>query len=224
MSKFLALLLTSLLVALAYGAEGDAYVYRVSNGYNNEVRGKVSYRVEKAQGNRVETSVSPDNPASGSARTEVSGKDGNWIRRALASHDRLRDFEFAQPLPVYTPPAAGAEGAWSTRVDAVDTTTGRHNSIRVDAEILGNERITVPAGTFDTIKIRRYTYLGDWDMFMREPRIEDTDWYVPALGRPVRSETKSTWQDTSRCVRGGCPTFRGDWNVSELVELTPGRP
>ena len=88
MSKFLALLLTSLLVALAYGAEGDAYVYRVSNGYNNEVRGKVSYRVEKAQGNRVETSVSPDNPASGSARTEVSGKDGNWIRRALASHDR----------------------------------------------------------------------------------------------------------------------------------------
>ena len=37
MSKFLALLLTSLLVALAYGAEGDAYVYRVSNGYNNEV-------------------------------------------------------------------------------------------------------------------------------------------------------------------------------------------
>ena len=50
MSKFLALLLTSLLVALAYGAEGDAYVYRISNGYNNEVRGKVSYRVEKAQG------------------------------------------------------------------------------------------------------------------------------------------------------------------------------
>lgn len=221
MSKLLTSLLMALSIANAHAAQGDAYAYRVYNGYNNEVRGQLSYRVDKAPGDRIETSVTPDTPALGTARTDVSAKDGNWIRRVLPSHDQLREFEFVQPFPVYGPPASDTDGSWSVRMDAVDPATGKRNSVRVDAKIVGRERITVPAGTFDTIKIHRYMYLGDWDTFLRETVVEDTDWYAPALGRPVRSERKSSWQDTSRCTRGGCPWFRGDWNVSELIESRP---
>jgi hypothetical protein len=217
--RLLIALTLSLFLAQAYAAAGDAYVYRVFNGYNNEVRGTVSYRIENAQADRIQAAVATDTPSAGSARTEVYTKNGNWLRHALASHDQVRNFEFSQPLPVYVPPG-NTDGSWSARIDALDAVTGKRNSVRVDGKVLGNERITVAAGTFDTVKIKRYTYVGDWDSFLRETHIEDTDWYAPALGRPVRSESKSSWQDTSRCSRGGCPWFRGDWNVSELVEVS----
>jgi hypothetical protein len=211
-----------LCINIAWAADGDTYVYRISNGYNNEVRGKINYRVEKADADRVEVAVTTDTPSAGNAGTEIYTKDGNWLRHPLASHDQLRDFEFAKPLPVYVPPV-GADGSWSARVDAVEPATGRRNSVRVDGEVRGNERITVPAGTFDTVKITRNTYVGDWETFMRETKIEETEWYAPALGRAVKSDSKSTWQDYSRCTRGGCPWFRGDWNIVELVEISAAK-
>ena len=224
MLKLSALIVAACLAAdVAAAAAGDAYVYRVSNGYNSEVRGKISYRIEKSTADRIEVAVTTDPPSAGSARTEIYTGNGNWLRHPLASHDQLRDFEFTAPLPVYVPPA-DAGGSWSTRIDAIDPATGRRHSVRIDAKVLGNERVTVPAGTFDTIKILRRTYVGDWDGFLLETRIEDTDWYAPVLGRPVRTESKSTWQDNSRCTRGGCPWFRGDWNILELAEITAPRP
>ncbi len=46
-------------------ATGDTYVYRISNGYNNEVRGKISYRVDKADADRIEVAVTTDTPSAG---------------------------------------------------------------------------------------------------------------------------------------------------------------
>lgn len=211
------------LATAATAATGDAYVYRISNGYNNEVRGKISYRIEKTEADRIEVAVTPDTPSAGVARTEVYTRNGNWLRRPLASHDQLRDYEFATALPVYAPPN-DSTGPWSVRVNALDPATGKYNSVRVDGEVLGSERITVPAGTFDTIKIVRRMYAGDWDGFKLETTIMEIDWYAPALGRPVKSESKSSWLDNSRCSRGGCPTFRGDWNIFELTEINAAKP
>jgi hypothetical protein len=223
MSKVLCLIGAAFLFAdIASAAAGDAYVYRVVNGYNNELRGTVQYRVEKAEADRVEVAVTTDTPSAGSARTEIYSGNGNWLRHPLASHDRLLDFEFSAALPVYIP-GDRADNSWSTRVNAVDPATGRRNSVRVDGRVIGNERITVAAGTFDTVKIQRRTYVGDWDGFLRETQIVETDWYAPSLSRPVRSDSKSTWQDNSRCTRGGCPWFRGDWNVTELAEIATAK-
>ena len=207
----------------ALAATGDSFVYRVSNGYNHELRGTVSYRVAKVAADRVEVAVTTDTPSAGVARTEVYTRDGNWLRHPLASHDQLREFEFPQALRVYAPPGDSG-GAWSARVDAVDPATGKRSSVRVDGEVLGSERITVPAGTFDTIKVMRRVYVGDWDGFKRETHIVETDWYAPALGRAVKSDSKSSWQDTSRCGRSGCPWFRGDWNIVELAQTSAIKP
>ena len=227
MNKLSALVLAAGLAApVASGAPaatGDTYVYRISNGYNGEARGKISYRVEKVEADRVEVAVTTDTPSAGVARTEVYTKDGNWLRHPLVNHDQLREYEFPQALQVYAPPGDTA-GSWSARVDAIDRVTGRRASVRVDGEVLGSERITVPAGAFDTIKIRRRTYAGDWDGFMRETRTVEIDWYAPALGRAVKSDSKSEWQDASRCGRGGCPWFRSDWNIFELAESGAARP
>ena len=223
MLRLIALMLAMGLAINVSAATGDAYVYRVSNGYNNEIRGQISYRIEKIQADRVEVAVTTDTPSAGSARTEVYTRNGAWLRHPLANHDQLREYEFASALPVYAPPGE-AGGTWSARVEAVDPATGQRMSVRVDGEVLGNERITVPAGTFDTIKIMRRTYAGDADGFKRETQIIETDWYAPALGRPVKRDSKSSWQDLSRCGRGGCPVFRGDWNIFELAEINIFKP
>ena len=208
---------------MATAASGDAYVYRISNGYNNEIRGSINYRVEKVNADRIELAVTTDTPSAGIARTEIYSRNGNWLRRPLVNHDQLRDYEFATALPAYAV-QGDTTGSWSARMDALDPATGQRSSVRIDGEVLGNERITVPAGTFDTIKIRRRIYAGDWVGFKRETNIVEIEWYAPALGRPVKVDNNSAWQDMSRCSRGGCPWFRGDWNIFELAEINSAKP
>ena len=209
--------------AAASPAAGDTYVYRVFNGYNNEARGKIQYRVDQVDADRIVVSVATDIPALGLARTEVYTKDGNWLRHPVTNHDQPVDYEFAPVYPAYVLPLETGK-SWSVRVNATDPATGRVNSVRVDGEVLGAERISTAAGAFDTIKVRRYVYAGDWSGFLRETHIIEIDWYAPALGRPVRTESKSMWQDISRCARLSCPFFHGDWNVIELVEASTAKP
>ena len=203
-------------------AVGDTWVYRISNGYNNEVRGQVRYQVEQVDAGRTVVSATPDHPSLGQAYTVVYTKDGNWLRHPVASHGQSVEYEFATAYPAYVFPLKPAQ-SWSLRVYATDTALKRRNSVRVDGTVLGAERVRVPAGEFDTIRIRRQVYAGDWDGFMTETRTYETDWYAPALGRPVRTENKSEWRDMAHCTKG-CPWVRGDWNVIELAAAGTAKP
>jgi hypothetical protein len=84
---------------------------------------------------------------------------------------------------------------------------------------VGSERITTPAGSFDTIKVKRRVYAGDWEAFTMETNIVETDWFAPALGRAVRTDRNSSYMDPQRCGNptSACTPVRGDWHVFELV-------
>ena len=201
----------------ALPAAGDTAVYRVINAYNGETRGEVRYRVDKVDGNQVVVSVTTSTPSAGLPRTEVYTTDGNWLRHPVNNHDRPVDYDFAPPYPAYPFPLDVGK-SWSIRVNATSPVTGRRNSVRVDVDVIGAEHITVPAGAFDTIKIKRRVYAGDWESFRRETNITETDWYAPALGRAVRTESNSAYLDVNRCdTIGPCDPIRGDWNIFELV-------
>jgi len=200
-------------------APGDAYVYRVINGYNKEVRGQIEYRVDRVDGERVTVVVTTRVPAPGNAYTEVVTRDGNWLRHPVVNHDQPVEYEFAPAYPAYAFPLHPRK-SWSTRVNAVQTATGRRASVRVDGDVLGTERVSVPGGTFDTIKVRRRVYAGDWDGFRLETNIVETEWYAPQLGRAVKSESTSNYMQPDRCVEyHACTPVLGDWNVLELVEV-----
>ena len=208
-------------IAAAAPAAGDVYVYRLLNGYNNEPRGQVSYRVDKVDAGRVVMAVTPDTPGIGAARTEIYTTDGNWLRHTVVNHDRATEYEFASPYPAYQFPLDAGK-SWSLRVDATQPASGRRASVRVDGEVLGSERIRVPAGEFDTIKVRRMVYAGDADGFLKETSIQEIDWYAPALGRAVRTASTSIYRDASRTRC--CQFLRGDWDIYELVALpSPAR-
>ena len=92
--------------------------------------------------------------------------------------------------------------------------------MRVDGDVLGTERVTVPAGAFDTIKIRRRIYGGDFDGSRSETNIVETEWYAPSLQRAVRLERNSGYMDQARCTdeMSACTPVRGDWLLFELVQ------
>ena len=202
-------------IAAATPAAGDTYVYRLINGYNHETIGHINHEftaATTAQGSVI--SVTVDKPSLGLSHTEIQTRDGQWLRHHLDSHGLATEYEFAPALPALLSPLAPGK-SWSVRVNAKILGSNRNRSVRIDGEMLGNERIRVPAGEFDTVKIRRTIYAGDAGDFRSETRIVEIDWYAPALGRSVRSETRSGWRLTA-CYRF-CD-YRGDWNVLELTE------
>ena len=205
------------LVSVAAPAAGDAYVYRVINRYNGETVTHLRHEITSATTTHdVVVTVTPDSPLPALTRTEILTLDGQWLRRPLDSHGLATDYEFSTPLPAVAFPNHGK--SWSIRVNARVDGDAKSRSVRIDGEVLGNERIRVPAGEFDTVKIRRFIYPGDAGDFKSETHIFETDWYAPSLGRSVRTETRSSWRTTQGCRRGLCD-FRGDWHVIELTEL-----
>ena len=200
-------------------AVGDTAVYRVVNRYNGIVLGELHLHVDKVERDRVVVAVTSTMPGAESPRVEIFTPEGNWLRHALPSHNQMVDYDFAPAYPAYAFPLDQGK-SWSVRVTATDPATGRRNSVRVDGEVLGSERVVTPAGAFDTIKIRRRVYAGDWDGFLYETNIAEVDWYAPDLGRAVRSETNSAWRDLRRSPGGMLQDnqwMRGDWDVLELV-------
>ncbi len=200
-------------LSMAAPAAGDTYVYRVINGYNNETVGYVRQALtpaSNAQGQVVAVAV--DNRALGLPRTDVYTGEGQWLRRPLDNHGMPVEYEFTPALPAVQSPLASGQ-SWSVRVNAMAGEVRR--SVRVDGAVLGTERLRVPAGEFDTVKIRRTIYPGDAGDFKTETQIFEVDWYAPALGRSVRTETKSKWLQP--CRRSVCE-YRGDWFVYELTE------
>ena len=212
-----ALVVVTTAFAAALPVVGDAYVYRLVNGFSKEPRGQLRYQVARVEPDRITISVTPDNPEAGAQRTDVYTQEGNWLRHSLESHGEKVEYEFATAYPAYVFPLEPGK-SWSVRVKATVPDVRRARSVRVDGRVIGNERIRVPAGEFDTVKIRRFVYLGDTDFMLGETRIVELEWYAPALGRAVRTERTSTYLDFVRCGEDGLCDARGDWDVFELVE------
>jgi len=85
------------------------------------------------------------------------------------------------------------------------------------------ERITVPAGTWEALRIDRDLWLGDREFHRTETRRIETDWYAPEVGAVIRASEDSAHQDLlmSRPRFGPLPVRRGDWRVRELLEVPP---
>ena len=215
-AAFVAALVPSAALAAAPAA-GDVYVYRVVNQYNKELLGQLRIQVDRAGPEGYTLSVTPSGAAVGSARTLAYDQHGNWLRHPVESHGKPVEYVFATPYPAYVLPL-GPGKTWSVRVKATPEGGGRARTVRVYGKVLATERVRVPAGEFDAIKIERRAYSGDAEGSVLETRVTETEWYAPALGRPVRYERNSVWRDASQCGRGIPCDFRGDWSLIELVE------
>jgi hypothetical protein len=100
--------------------------------------------------------------------------------------------------------------------------------------VLGWERVKVPAGEFDALKVERRVFVGYWESVIRGSSvIHEYEWYAPAVKWAVRREAMASYFSYSgdaagaqpfRRVAGdesGGPQFlRGDWLIHELASFT----
>ncbi|MBI2509265.1 MAG: hypothetical protein HYV99_04665 [Betaproteobacteria bacterium] len=191
---------------------GDDWKYSLHDGYTRLPRGTLEYRVSAVQGDTVTVELQHE----GRESTERYTRDWNWRERPMTN---LQNFRY-QPAYAALPFPLEAGKSWRAYVQATDPATGQVNRVRIDGAVLGWERVTVPAGEFDSLKVRRLVYAGNDELFRGEEHIAEVDWYAPKLGQIVKHVSSSGHLDKSRgCddMFSDCNWIRGDWNVVELV-------
>ncbi len=196
---------------------GDDWKYSLHDGYTQLPRGTLEYRVSAVQGDTVTVELRHE----GRESTERYTRDWNWRERPMTN---LQNFRY-QPAYAALPFPLEAGKSWQAFVQATDPATGRVNKVRIDGTVLGWERVKVPAGEFDALKVRRLVYAGNHDHFLSEEKIAEFDWYSPKLGRIVRHVSSSGHYDWRiGCGdNGGCDQWvANDWNVFELVSHQSG--
>lgn len=196
---------------------GEAWAYAVRDGYTGLPHGTWRYRVEEKYPDfytvRV-THVAPDGHIL-AERHEHYTLQGNWIESAMTN---LPVFHYDPPYAAFVFPLTAGE-SWRAYVGAVDSASGRRNRVRIDATVNGWEHIAVPAGQYDTLRVRRAVYAGNHDYFRGEENITEIEWYAPRLGRAVKRETNSGYIDRSRgcTMLSGCGWVRNDWLIWEMI-------
>jgi hypothetical protein len=199
---------------------GDQWAYEVSSGYSRTSKGVLRQRVVEASGNNIviESSGFQD------GRATIT-PDLQWLTHPLGD-DSVSAFSPAYPALVF-PLAAGQ--TWNVKVDgrviqpqALGGDATGTNRVTIQGKVLGWERIKVPAGEFDTIRIRRVTWGGNFDdRSFGQSEITEELWYAPSIGRVVRST--SSWQRVLRWVQRGSEKYMlGDLTIMEL--LPAGEP
>jgi hypothetical protein len=205
---------------------GSHWRYSVHDGFTKLPRGTVEYRVSAAQGDTVTVEVRNE----GQESTEIYTRAGNWIKRPATN---MQIFTYSPAYPAYAFPLAPGK-TWKSRVMATDPADGRRFPVTIEGKVLGWERIKVPAGEFDALKVRRNVFLDYWQQNVRgQSVIEENEWYAPALNQAARRETTSQYlsyifgqsrpgfvlaRDGGDRGDGGGPRFiQDDWLIYELV-------
>ncbi len=191
---------------------GDKWTYQWHDGYTGFSRGTYSHTVTAIEPQRVTVEVVRDGHPAG---TQFFTPDWNWLEKPMTN---LQNFRYDPPYAALPFPLETGK-TWRAYIKATDPAAGRTNRVRIDGDVLGWERIKVPAGEFETIKVRRMVYAGNEDYDRGEDDITEFDWYSPALGQVVKHVGSSRYIDKRQtCDEGGCSRIvKNDWNVIELT-------
>jgi len=196
---------------------GAHWRYVAHDGYTHLPKGDVELFVTGAESGTIAVTRTE----SGQTYDERYTNTGGWLARRLTNLQPLRFEPALSALPF--PLQAGK--TWQEVVRATDPATGRQYRVRIDGRVWGWERVRVPAGEFDALRVERRIYAGNPDYFRTEERIREIDWYSPVAGTVVKRETSSEHLDISKSCRSAmCNVVLGDYTVYELADTRTGKP
>lgn len=189
---------------------GDRWRYLLINRYNRSAIGETSVTV---------LATSPE------IRLRVDRGDGRpfeeryadaWSVLVDGTFDSLITFETPVPL---VPPGA--------RAGTSQTAGARYRSERSNDVLAWNqdlratrwERVQVPAGSFDTLRIERRVWFKHPDVFRLDSERTDTLWYAPQVGRWVMREWTGDFMSGGPMSRA--ERAREDWVIWQLAAWEP---
>lgn len=204
---------------------GDTWTYHVRDGFTGLPRGAQQHRVAEVSGERVTVTVSQE----GSAQYEtwIYDREWNWLRRPATN---LQIFTYSPPYRALSFPLAPGK-KWRARLTATDPSDARRFPVWIDGTVVGWEKVKVPAGEFEALKVKRVVFFEYWEYANRgRSEIIEVDWYVPAVKQIVRREASSQYWSVlggrgspgflraGQMDQDGGPRFvQDDWLIAELV-------
>lgn len=168
---------------------GDRWRYRLTNLYNDGPLGEVTAEV---------TAVSPEirlriDPMTGGSPLEERYADP-WTVIAETVYDAPMVFE--TPMPV-VPPGARTGQSIASRTRYRSALSSEPLAWAQRLRVVGWERLTVPAGTFEALRIEKIADFRHPDVFRDRPERVDVLWYSPQVGRWVQREWTGTYEPGS---------------------------
>lgn len=198
--------------AVAKPQVGDSWSYRELNGYNRNIEGELRYTVEQADA--LWLSVELEGTSASALR---GGQKELYAAPWAVMRDTVYDRQntYNPPLPVLpsdlTP---GTREFWQSMVTSDPKERARRWHVQLD--VLGEERITVPAGEFDAVHVRRIVRFEHPSFFRTDSVRTEHLWYSPQVKHWVKREWRGTYRQTLRTRQ---PEFREDWIVWELTRF-----
>jgi len=161
---------------------GDTWTFTRTDKYTKHIIGTFVHTVQKIEGGEI-TVESRSADGAGSPVLWIYTSDWHLRKRGRATFDPV--------IPGYAfPLELGKTWEGSFTSPSLSDTGPVDNNLK--GKVVGVESITVPAGTFDTVKISletRWLYKGAWRGRGRDSGVfTQTIWYAPKAKRFVRIE------------------------------------
>jgi hypothetical protein len=169
---------------------GQSWQYKKLNQYNSQVMDVITDQVTQISQQQVTIS-----------RTSGQGNDlGQEIQLPWGQVIRDCDWDYVQGYQNPIPWVLGVSG--QNLSTGIQTTYQVNNSsyvlpIQISMQQIGWERVIVPAGTFDTIRVERFIRFQHNDKTRLDPIRTDQYWFSPELGRWVIRETNGRYLTVS---------------------------
>lgn len=228
------LLLTALLAPLGAAAEerapaptfkpGMTWTYRQRDEISGREAGVVRLEVVGVTTDRVTVGLAVAGEPAVNERWDAVGnweqvgtQGWAWLARLGGGAQRV---DFVPALPLYRFPLEAGKN-WVETVRAVDPGSGRKTEVKVFAKAVAWEEVTVPAGKFRALKVRRSIAPEDSDATRSRTTVNLIDWYAPQVGGSVKRICD--WEYHDRRGPADDQLVRGPRLRFELTAFEPAR-
>jgi hypothetical protein len=197
---------------------GDRWIYRHTDAYTNLPGGVFTHTITAINGNAV--TVETRNERGDPVATDQFTRDWNWLDKPMTN---LQRFRYSPPYRAFEfPLAPGAR--WSVQMTVVDVADQKaYDLARVDGRALDWQRVTVPAGSFDAVRVERFAFSGVNTYRRTQEVIRERDWYAPAVNNIVVGSYRSEYRDLTLAGEDDTGWVNNDWTLVELLEYRPAQ-
>ncbi|HET6756978.1 MAG TPA: hypothetical protein VFH21_05140, partial [Burkholderiales bacterium] len=96
------------------------------------------------------------------------------------------------------------------KVVAFNPETRESLRVTIYSRVSGWEKVKVPAGEFDALKITRNIYVADGAWYKSQTTVRQSEWYAASAPQAVKRESQASYRDLRRSRLDG--VIEGDWS------------
>ena len=197
-------------------AIGDHWQYRVIDNMRRGAVSQVDAEVVALAGDVATLRVVRDDNGVRSEWTEEV-EPGGALRAGMLDDSALRRFNPAAALLSF-PLEQGK--TWRQAVPTFRSDIQLPGEILIYGDVQGRTPVTVPAGSFDAVRIYRVVQLDDASFWRTRTIRRDQLWYAPEVKGPVREMREAQYFEHGDIDASAVYTER---TTTELVAFRPGR-